>query len=45
MFGLCGVRDVERRTFSVVVTSTEEERRRWLGEVRAAVDRHWPRLQ
>ena len=32
VFGLCGVRDVRRRTFSVVVTSTPEERAAWLDE-------------
>ncbi len=33
VFDLCGVKDVRRRTFSVVVTSTPEQRRAWLGEV------------
>ncbi|EPR41753.1 NAD(P)H dehydrogenase (quinone) [Desulfovibrio sp. X2] len=37
VFGLCGVNDVTRRTFSVVVTSTPEEREAWLAEVRATV--------
>jgi NAD(P)H dehydrogenase (quinone) len=32
IFGLCGVRDVRRRTFSVVVTSTAAERAAWLAE-------------
>lgn len=32
VFGLCGVEDVRRRTFTVVVTSTPGERRAWLGE-------------
>jgi putative NADPH-quinone reductase len=39
IFGLCGVRTFHRRTFSVVVTSTAEERKQWLDEVRATVDR------
>lgn len=43
VFGLCGVRSVERRTFTVVVTSTAEERRAWLDEVRALVARLFPR--
>jgi putative NADPH-quinone reductase len=34
VFGLCGVEDVTRRTFGVVVTSTPEEREAWLGEAR-----------
>ncbi len=32
IFGLCGVTDVHRRIFRVVVTSTPEQRRRWLAE-------------
>jgi NAD(P)H dehydrogenase (quinone) len=34
---LCGVSTFYRRTFSVVVTSTESQRRGWLGEVEAAI--------
>ncbi len=43
VFGLCGVREVERRTFTVVVTSTAAERRAWLEEARALVARSFPR--
>jgi NAD(P)H dehydrogenase (quinone) len=32
VFGLCGVHEVRRRTFSLVVTSTPEERAAWLEE-------------
>lgn len=39
VFGLCGVSNVERRTFSVVVTSTPEERAAWLAEVRETMTR------
>lgn len=39
VFGLCGVTNVVRRTFSVVVTSTNEERAAWLGQVRADMAR------
>ncbi len=42
VFGLCGVQKVQRRTFSVVVTSTLEERKRWLTEVRQIVAAHYP---
>jgi len=42
IFGLCGVNDVRRRTFSVVVTSTLEERRGWLAEVRETVGKRFP---
>jgi putative NADPH-quinone reductase len=42
VFGLCGVKDVERRTFSVVITSTYEQRARWLSDVRHMVAAHYP---
>jgi putative NADPH-quinone reductase len=32
VFGLCGVRDVTRRMFRIVCTSTPDERRAWLEE-------------
>ena len=42
IFSLCGVPVVRRRMFSVVVTSTDEERRSWLGEVRDLAGRTFP---
>jgi NAD(P)H dehydrogenase (quinone) len=42
VFGLCGVKDIYRRTFGVIVTSTLAERREWLHEVRETVDRYFP---
>ncbi len=42
IFGLCGVRNFYRKTFSVVVTSTEEQRKRWLEEVERIVSKHFP---
>jgi NAD(P)H dehydrogenase (quinone) len=39
IFGLCGVTNVYRKTFSVVVTSTEMRREAWLQEARELVDR------
>lgn len=38
VFGLCGVRNFYRETFSVVVTSSEDQRKQWLGRVREIVD-------
>lgn len=35
VFGLCGIPLTVRRTFSVVVTSTDMQRRQWLQEVRS----------
>ncbi|MFZ5428049.1 MAG: NAD(P)H-dependent oxidoreductase [Thermodesulfobacteriota bacterium] len=37
VFGLCGVNDFHRRTFSVVVTSTAALRAAWLDEVEATI--------
>ncbi len=37
VFGLCGVADVRRKMFSVVVTSTEMKREAWLKEVRKLI--------
>jgi putative NADPH-quinone reductase len=42
VFDLCGVKQVARRTFSVVVTSTPEERTGWLAEVRRITATHYP---
>ncbi len=42
VFGLCGVTIFHRRTFSPVVTSTEAQRRQWLGDVLAMIDSVFP---
>jgi putative NADPH-quinone reductase len=42
VFDLCGVKDVRRRTFGVVVTSTPEQRRAWLDEVEELVGAAFP---
>jgi putative NADPH-quinone reductase len=42
VFDLCGVRTVQRRTFSVIVTSDAQQRAAWLGEVSATVTRVFP---
>ena len=39
IFGLCGVKQVNRRTFGVMVMSTEQQREAWLDEVRETVGR------
>ena len=38
IFGLCGVSQVYRKTFSIVVTSSEEKRQGWLKEVAQLVE-------
>jgi hypothetical protein len=42
VFDLCGVKDVRRRTYSVVVTSTPEMRRRWLADAVDLVSSAFP---
>lgn len=42
LFDLCGVKDVRRRTFGVVVTSTAEARGRWLAEAAELVSAAFP---
>ena len=42
IFGLCGVTDVHRKTFGVIVTSTPQRRDEWLQEVREAVNKYFP---
>ncbi len=41
VFGLCGVTNFHRETFGVVVTSSEGQRKQWLGRVREIVDRYF----
>jgi NAD(P)H dehydrogenase (quinone) len=45
IFGLCGVRRFRRETFSVVVTSSAEEREGWLKRVGETVERAFPRQE
>ncbi|MHB8066706.1 MAG: NAD(P)H-dependent oxidoreductase [Desulfobaccales bacterium] len=44
IFGLCGVDHFFRKTFAVVVTSTPEDRKNWLQEVRDLVGRYFSRI-
>jgi len=42
IFNLCGVKDTHRSMFGVVITSTLEERTKWLAEVNEKVDEFYP---
>lgn len=42
IFGLCGVTTFHRRMFGIIVTSSEEQRIAWLGEVWETVDAFFP---
>jgi NAD(P)H dehydrogenase (quinone) len=43
IFELCGVKRVVRKTFTIVVTSTEEQRRQWLAEAAGIIDSEFPK--
>jgi NAD(P)H dehydrogenase (quinone) len=42
VFALCGVAEVRRRTFSVMITSTPTQRTQWLNEVKTAMANSFP---
>ncbi len=42
IFDLCGVKDIYRRMFSIIVTSTEAQRKAWLKEVGETVKKYFP---
>ncbi len=39
IFGLCGVKKFHRRMFNVIVTSTEDQRKKWLDLVHRDIDK------
>lgn len=43
VFGLCGVNNVHRTTYSVVVVSSLEQRKQWLEDVKTQVSKHFPK--
>jgi putative NADPH-quinone reductase len=43
IFGLCGVSGFYRGVFRVIATSTAEQRKQWLDEVRGVINTHFPR--
>jgi len=43
VFGLCGVPNIHRRMFNIVVTSSDSQRKEWLSEVALTVDRFFPK--
>jgi NAD(P)H dehydrogenase (quinone) len=42
IFGLCGGAAFRRKTYGVVVTSTQQQREAWLDDVRAMVNEDFP---
>jgi NAD(P)H dehydrogenase (quinone) len=42
VFGLCGVKIFRRRMFSIIITSTEAQRRQWLDEVKTIINSAFP---
>jgi NAD(P)H dehydrogenase (quinone) len=43
VFDFCGVKTCYRRNFSVIVTSTEQQRKAWVKEVDEVTTRYFPR--
>ena len=41
IFEFCGVKDFYRRTFGVIVTSTDKERKEWLKEVKEVIEEYF----
>lgn len=42
VFGLCGVSNVMRRVYGVVITSQHQQRQQWLDDVRACIRQQFP---
>ncbi len=42
IFHFCGVKEFHRRMFGVVITSTLDQRKRWLAEVEQTVNEYFP---
>jgi putative NADPH-quinone reductase len=45
VFGLCGVSNVHRKNYEVIVISTPEQRRAWSKDVQEIVQSHFPQSQ
>jgi NAD(P)H dehydrogenase (quinone) len=45
IFGLCGISNFYRRTFRIIITSTEDQRRSWLDDVQRLVDFVFPPVE
>jgi len=45
IFGLCGVGEFYRRTFNIIITSTEDQRRQWLDEAAKLADSVFPEMK
>jgi NAD(P)H dehydrogenase (quinone) len=43
IFSLCGIPDFYRRIFAVVVTSSPQQRKNWLNEVRQTINKYYPK--
>jgi hypothetical protein len=41
IFDFCGVKAFDRKLFQVIVTSSEEQRHKWLNEVRETVTQYF----
>ncbi|MFC0875781.1 NAD(P)H-dependent oxidoreductase [Saccharicrinis sp. FJH2] len=44
IFDFCGIKQFERRMFRIIVTSTKEQRVKWLNEAKAIIDMYFPEI-
>lgn len=45
VFGLCGIKKFHRRMFSVIVTSSETQRKKWLDSVTTDINKFFPQTR
>jgi NAD(P)H dehydrogenase (quinone) len=45
IFGLCGVNNFHRRMFSMIVTSTDKQREKWLDSVTKDINKFFPKIR
>ena len=44
IFGLCGIKNIHRENYGVIVTSTSEQREKWLKDVVTTVNLVFPKI-
>jgi NAD(P)H dehydrogenase (quinone) len=43
IFGLCGIKNFYRQMFNIIVTSSVDQRKKWLEEVKYIIDKYFPK--
>ena len=42
IFDLCGIHNVYRKMFNIIIVSSDEQRARWLSDVEATINKYYP---